>query len=77
MRIVWLTTQFPNRPKIENGIFIFRTVKELSKYYDITVLVVYPLLPPIFSMLKNYKYMKKIYRNGKTNSPEILKSRKA
>ena len=51
--IIWLTTQFPQGQNNLNGIFIFRTVQELSKYYNITVICLYPALPPVISILKN------------------------
>ncbi len=53
MHIIWITTQFPQGKNNLNGIFIYRTVKELSKYYNITVISLYPALPPVFSILKN------------------------
>jgi len=60
--IFWLTTQFPKEENNRSGMFIYRTVKELSKYYPITVLCLYPLTPPIISMAKNFRNYKGIIK---------------
>ena len=70
MHIIWLTTQFPNGTDNKNGMFIYRTVRELSKYYSITVIVLHPVLPPIIPILKNFGFAKDIYKEWKTRFPQ-------
>ena len=53
MHIIWITTQFPQGKENVDGIFIYRTVKALSQHYKISVVCLYPTLPPILTMLKN------------------------
>jgi teichuronic acid biosynthesis glycosyltransferase TuaC len=67
--IVWLTTQFPNGNKNRNGIFIYRTVKFLSEYYDIHVLNLYSRTPPYLVMLKNFSEAGKIYKEWQERFP--------
>ena len=69
MHIIWITTQFPNAENKVNGIFIYRTVKELSKLYKITVVCLYPTPPPVFTMLKNLKNSKTIFKKWKKLYP--------
>ncbi len=67
INIIWLTPEFPSDENDTKGIYLFRTVKELSKYYNITVLSLYPAAPPIIEMMKYWKDRKKIYQNWKLN----------
>ena len=67
--IVWLTTQFPNGKKNRNGIFIYRTVKFLSEYYDIHVLNLYSRTPPYLVMLKKLSGAAKIYKEWEVRFP--------
>ena len=69
MHIIWITPQFPNGKNNRNGMFIYRTVQELGKHYKITVLALYPVIPPIIPMLKNLKDWKKIFSDWKTSFP--------
>jgi len=69
LRIIWLTTQFPVGEKNRNGMFIYRTVKELSKLYKITVIVLHPVIPPILPMIKNLSNWRKIYLEWKEKYP--------
>lgn len=53
MNIIWITTQFPRNKKDTKGIFIYRTVKELSKFYSINVIALRPITFPILEILKH------------------------
>ncbi len=63
--IIWLTTQFPEGEKNRSGMFIYRTVKELTKHYPITVICLCPTTPPIIPMIKNWKNYKEIFKEWK------------
>lgn len=69
MKILWLTSQFPSDQKSIKGIYLYRTVRYLSKYYDIETWCFYPSVPPIFSMLKNPAKCFDIYKYWKSNIP--------
>jgi len=69
MNIIWITTQFPNGTENKNGMFIYRTVRELSKYYSITVIVLHPVIPPLIPMFTNLRYAIKIYKEWKLRFP--------
>ena len=71
-RIIWITTQFPNGEKNKQGMFIYRSVKELSKYYPITVICLYTVFPPIFLMIKKLHDIRKIYNSWNDKYPRIL-----
>lgn len=70
--IFWLTDQFPSGEKNRTGVFIYRTVKELAKYYPITVLCLYPYTPPLLFMLKNLRGSKNIFKQWKETHPQKL-----
>ncbi|MFZ1289742.1 MAG: glycosyltransferase [Melioribacteraceae bacterium] len=70
MNIIWITTQFPNGKENRDGMFIYRTVQELGKHYNITVLALYPIIPPIIPMLKNFKDRKKIFSDWRNAYPK-------
>ena len=70
MKILWLTTQFPNGNLNRNGMFVFRTVQELSNEYDITVIALHPVIPPLIPMLKNIKSAKSIYKEWRERYPK-------
>ena len=68
MKIIWITSLFPSGSDSTKGIYLYRTVKALSKYYDITVLCIFPAVPPLLTMIKKpfeaiktYKYWHKNY----------------
>jgi len=67
MNIIWLTPQFPSSLTNIKGIYIYRTVKELSKYFDIYVICLYPATPPFVEMIKYWKDWKRIYSDWKIN----------
>ena len=69
MHIIWITTQFPNGTENKNGMFIYRTVRELSKYYSITVIALHPVIPPIIPMIKNIGYAKRIFKEWRQRFP--------
>lgn len=71
MHIIWLTPEFPSNKENTKGVYIFRTVTELSKYYRITVVSLYPAAPPIFEMLRYPKDWKRIHSDWKKNYNEI------
>lgn len=60
MKIIWLTTQFPNGSVNKNGMFIYRTLNELSFLYSIIVINLYPKIIPLIPATKKIKYFKKI-----------------
>lgn len=68
MRLIWLTPEFPSSKSNTKGIYIYRTVKELSKYYNIDVICLYPAAPPILEMLKYWRDRKKIYNDWQRNN---------
>jgi glycosyltransferase involved in cell wall biosynthesis len=68
--ILWLTTQFPSNPKDTKGSFIFRTVKELSKEFKITVICLHSIVPPILPMLKDLRNSTKIYKVWRNKYPK-------
>ncbi len=67
MNIIWLTPEFPSGKDNIKGIYIYRTVRELAKFYNVTVICLYPSAPPILEMLKYWKDRKKIYSDWKLN----------
>ena len=69
MHILWLTTQFPVGEINRNGMFIYRTVSELSTRYKITVLVLHPVIPPFVPMLKNFRNWRNIYDEWRSKFP--------
>lgn len=69
MKILWLTPQFPIDSKSIKGIYIYRTVKYLSKFYDITTCFYYPQIPPILKILLNPKKGRDLLRYWRKNSP--------
>ncbi len=71
MKIIWITTQFPSSVNDTKGIFIFRTVKELSKHFDITVLCLYPVIPPLIPMIKNPRNSIKLYKLWRAKYPRF------
>ncbi|MBK8944263.1 MAG: glycosyltransferase [Ignavibacteriae bacterium] len=71
MHIIWLTPEFPSNKDNTKGVYIFRTVAELSKYYQITIVSLYPAAPPIFEMLRYPKDWMRIYNDWKKNYTEI------
>jgi glycosyltransferase involved in cell wall biosynthesis len=70
-RIIWITTQFPKGKGNQSGMFIYRTVKELSKYYSITVFCLYPKVFPVISIIKNLRNFGAILYQWKKNNPPI------
>jgi teichuronic acid biosynthesis glycosyltransferase TuaC len=70
MRLIWITPEFPNKNGNIKGIYLYRTAKELAKYYELYVICLYPAFPPILKMLKYWKDWKKIYRDWKKNYTE-------
>jgi len=68
-KIIWLTTQFPSNSEDTKGSFIFRTVRELSKHYNITVICLHSLVPPIIPMLKDISNASKIYKVWRKKYP--------
>ena len=67
MNLIWITSEFPSNSDNIKGIYIYRTVKELAKYYKIYVICLYPSFPPILEMLRYLKDAKKVYSNWKKN----------
>lgn len=67
MNLIWITPEFPSSKRNIKGIYIYRTVKELAKYYKIIVICLYPAAPPILEMLKYWKDRKNIYNSWKSN----------
>ena len=70
MKIIWITPEFPSSKNNIKGIYIYRTVKELAKYYKIYVICLYPALPPLLEMLKYWRDWKSIYHDWKYNYPK-------
>ena len=70
--IFWLTHQFPSGNHNKSGMFIYRTVKELTNYYPVTVICFHPYTPPIISMLNARKGYKNIYNQWKELHPKKL-----
>lgn len=71
MKIIWITTQFPSSANDTKGIFIFRTIKELSKHFDITVLCLYPVIPPLIPMIKNPRNSIELYKLWRAKYPRF------
>ncbi len=67
--IIWLTTQFPSSAEDTKGSFIFRTVRELAQHYEITVICLHTLVPPIIPMIKNISNATKIYKLWRKSYP--------
>lgn len=67
MKLIWITPEFPSNSEDIKGIYIYRTVKELAKYYKIHVICLYPLFPPFLEMLRYLRDAKKVYSNWKKN----------
>ncbi|MCB0729821.1 MAG: glycosyltransferase [Ignavibacteriae bacterium] len=67
INLIWLTPEFPSNINDTKGVYLYRTVKELSKLYKITVICLYPAAPPIFEMLRYWKDWKSIYKAWKLN----------
>lgn len=67
MHLIWLTPEFPSSKSNIKGIYIYRTVNELSKYYNIHVICLYPAAPPILEMIKHWSDRKKIYDDWNRN----------
>lgn len=70
MHIIWLTTQFPSSSTDTKGSFINRTVRELSKHYQITTICLHSIVPPILPILKDIKNAKKIYKVWRSKYPK-------
>lgn len=75
MNLIWLTPEFPSSAKNTQGMYIYRTVKELSRYYKLDVICLYPAAPPVLEMIKNWKDRKTIYKNWKRNYSEDSSSK--
>ena len=71
MHIIWLTPEFPSNKSNTKGIYIYRNVKELAKFYKIHVICLYPASPPFLEMIKYWKDWKKIYTDWKENYSKI------
>ncbi|MBK7105263.1 MAG: glycosyltransferase [Ignavibacteriae bacterium] len=67
MHLIWLTPEFPSSKDNTKGIYIYRTVKELAKFYKITVIALYPAAPPILEIFKYKKDWKNLIKDWKTN----------
>jgi glycosyltransferase involved in cell wall biosynthesis len=70
MNLIWLTPEFPSNKSNIKGIYIYRTVKELAKYYQIHVICLYPASPPILEMIKYWRDWKNIFNEWKKNYPK-------
>ena len=70
MKIIWITSVFPNSNGSTAGIYLYRTVKALSKYYDITTICIFPASPPIFNMIEKPLQLKKTYSIWLKNHPK-------
>ena len=70
MKIIWITSLFPSGTDTTKGIYLYRTVKELLKYYDISTLCVFPAVPPILKMMENPLQAKKTYNYWLKNYPK-------
>lgn len=74
MNIIWITTQFPSSVTDTKGNFIYRTVRELSKHYSITVVCLHSFVPPFLQILKDLKNAKKIYKVWRLKYPKQPKA---
>ncbi len=72
MKILWLTPQFPVNSRSIKGIYIYRTVKYLSEFYDITTCFFYPQLPPLLKIISDPKKSKDLFRYWRDNSPSKI-----
>ena len=70
MQIIYISDQYPVGDLNRNGMYIYRTAKELSKHFDITVLALHPVIPPILPMLKNIKSCVGIYKEWREKFPK-------
>ena len=70
MKIIWITSLFPSGTDTTKGIYLYRTVKALSNYYDITTICIFPAIPPILKMIQKPIYAKKTYTYWKKNYPK-------
>ena len=70
MRIIYISDQYPVGELNRNGMYIYRTAKELSKDFDIVVIALHPVVPPIIPMLKNIKTCVNIYKEWRLKFPK-------
>ncbi len=70
MHLIWITPEFPSSKSNTKGIYIYRTVKELAKYYKINVICLYPASPPFLEMIKYWRDWRKIFHDWKNNYPK-------
>jgi glycosyltransferase involved in cell wall biosynthesis len=63
--IFWITREFPIGNYNRSGMFIYRTIKQLSKHYPITVIRLYHITPPIFSFIRYFKSFPEIFKQWK------------
>ncbi len=70
MKIIWITSLFPSGNDTTKGVYLYRTVKKLSEYYDLTTVVIYPAMPPFIQMLEKPKEAIKTYNYWKKNFPK-------
>ena len=70
LKIIWITSSFPSGHDSKNGIFIYRTVKTLSAYYDISVICLFPSVLPLLKMLQRPLHIMEIYKDWQKNFPK-------
>lgn len=70
MKILWLTPQFPSVVTSIKGIYLYRTVKYLSRQYNIETWCFYPKLPPLFNIIRRPLKTVDIYKYWKSNIPK-------
>ena len=70
MKIIWITSSFPNGNDTTGGIYLYRNVKALSKYYDITTICIFPAIPPLLNMIEKPWEAKKTYNYWLKNHPK-------
>lgn len=60
-------SRIPSSIDNTKGIYIYRTVKELSKHFKVPVIALYPAAPPIMEILRYKKDWKKLFKDWKLN----------
>ena len=69
MKIIWITSLFPTYNSIV-GIYLYRTVKVLSKYYNVNTVCIFPAVPPFLKMIEKPFVAIKTYNNWQKNFPK-------
>lgn len=70
MRILYISTQYPVGEYNRNGMYIYQTAKGLTKKFEVIVLALHPVIPPVLTMIKNFSNFTTIYKEWKNKFPK-------